>query len=127
MASPENAEGGKKGTIMRAVVTRVSEASVTIEEKLCGRINNGFLVLLGIGPEDTEALVEKLAEKICNCRVFEDEAGKMNLSLAQVGGQLLIISQFTLYADLKKDARDFRMLRTPGWQKNFMKNFWVPA
>ena len=106
MASPENAEGGKKGTIMRAVVTRVSEASVTIEEKLCGRINNGFLVLLGIGPEDTEALVEKLAEKICNCRVFEDEAGKMNLSLAQVGGQLLIISQFTLYADLKK--------KTPG-------------
>lgn len=91
---------------MRAVVTRVSEASVTIDEKICGRIKNGFLVLLGIGPEDTEAAVEKLAEKICNCRVFEDGNGKMNLSLAQVGGQLLVVSQFTLYADLKK--------KTPG-------------
>ena len=123
MASPENAEGGKKGTIMRAVVTRVSEASVTIEEKLCGRLNNGFLVLLGIGPEDTEALVEKLAEKICNCRVFEDEAGKMNLSLAQVGGQLLIISQFTLYADLKKRRPGFSHAANPRLAKELYEKF----
>lgn len=117
MASPENAEGGKKGTIMRAVVTRVSEASVTIEEKLCGRINNGFLVLLGIGPEDTEALVEKLAEKICNCRVFEDEAGKMNLSLEQVGGQ------FTLYADLKKRRPGFSHAANPRLAKELYEKF----
>ena len=84
---------------MRAVVTRVSEASVTIDGVVNGKIEKGFLVLLGVGPADTEETAEKLAEKICNLRVFEDENGKMNLNLEQVGGKLLVISQFTLYAD----------------------------
>ena len=84
---------------MRAVVTRVSHASVTIDGHLNGQIGRGFLVLLGIGPNDTEETADKLAEKICNLRVFEDENGKMNLSLEQVGGSLLVVSQFTLYAD----------------------------
>ena len=84
---------------MRAVVTRVSSASVTIDGKVEGAIDKGYLVLLGVGPDDTVAVCDKLAEKICNLRVFEDENGKMNLNLEQVGGSLLVISQFTLYAD----------------------------
>ena len=84
---------------MRAVVTRVSSASVAIGGETVGAIERGYLVLLGIGPGDTEAVADKLAETICNLRVFEDENGKMNLSLEQVGGALLVVSQFTLYAD----------------------------
>ena len=84
---------------MRAVVTRVREASVTIEGRVNGAIGQGFLVLLGVGPGDTEAVCDKLAEKICHLRVFEDENGKMNRSLEQVGGAILVVSQFTLYAD----------------------------
>src|SRR5699024_8702198 len=90
----------KKGCeLMRAVVTRVSSASVSIDENTVGAIEKGYLVLLGVGPSDTEAVADKLAEKICNLRVFEDENGKMNLNLEQVGGSLLVVSQFTLYAD----------------------------
>ncbi len=84
---------------MRAVVTRVKEASVTIEGAVRGQIGDGYLVLLGVGPEDTEETAVKLADKICNLRIFEDENEKMNLNLSQVGGSLLVISQFTLYAD----------------------------
>ena len=84
---------------MRAVVTRVAHASVTIGGSIAGQIGRGYLVLLGVGPEDTEDTAVKLADKICNLRVFEDENGKMNLSLEQVGGALLVVSQFTLYAD----------------------------
>ena len=84
---------------MRAVVTRVTSASVTIDGKVNGAIEKGYLVLLGIGPNDTEETAVKLADKICNLRVFEDENGKMNLSLEQVGGSILVISQFTLFAD----------------------------
>ena len=84
---------------MRAVVTRVSSASVTIGGAVEGAIERGFLVLLGVGPGDTEAVCDKLAEKICNLRVFDDGKGKMNLSLEQAGGALLVVSQFTLYAD----------------------------
>ena len=84
---------------MRAVVTRVTYASVTIGGCVNGQIDQGFLVLLGVGPNDTEATAVKLAEKICNLRVFEDENGKMNRNLEQVGGKLLVVSQFTLYAD----------------------------
>ncbi len=94
---------------MRAVVTRVKEASVTIDGTCVGRIGVGFLVLLGVGPEDTEREAEWLADKVCGLRVFEDEAGKMNLSLEAVGGKLLVVSQFTLYADLKS--------RRPGFSK----------
>ena len=84
---------------MRAVVTRVSSASVSIAGELAGAIERGYLVLLGVGPDDTDAVADKLAEKICNLRIFGDENGKMNLSLEQVGGALLVVSQFTLYAD----------------------------
>ena len=92
---------------MRAVVTRVSSASVTIDGTVRGAIDQGYLVLLGIGPQDNEAVCDKLAEKICNLRVFEDENGKMNLNLEQVGGSLLVISQFTLYADTKSRRPGF--------------------
>ena len=84
---------------MRAVVTRVSSASVTIDGRVNGEIGRGYLVLLGVGPGDTGETARKLADKICNLRVFEDEKGKMNLDLATVGGSLLVVSQFTLYAD----------------------------
>lgn len=84
---------------MRAVVTRVRSASVSIDGRVSGSIGQGYLVLLGVGPNDTEDTAVKLAEKICNLRVFEDENGKMNLNLEQVGGSILVVSQFTLYAD----------------------------
>ena len=84
---------------MKAVVIRVASASVEIEGKINGAIERGLLVLLGVGPNDTEKTAQKMAEKICNLRVFEDENGKMNLDLATVGGSLLVVSQFTLYAD----------------------------
>ena len=84
---------------MRAVVTRVNSASVVIDGAVNGAIEKGYLVLLGVGPSDTEETAVKLAEKICNLRVFEDENGKMNLNLEQVGGSLLVVSQFTLFAD----------------------------
>lgn len=90
---------------MRAVVTRVSSASVAIEGETVGKIGKGFLVLLGVGPEDTEALADKMADKICGLRVFSDEAGKMNLNLAAAGGELLVVSQFTLYASCRKGNR----------------------
>ena len=86
---------------MRAVVTRVKNAKVTIEGKVNGEIGQGFLVLLGVGPADTEAQAVRLADKICGLRIFEDEAGKMNRNLEAVGGSLLVVSQFTLYADTK--------------------------
>ena len=84
---------------MRAVVTRVKHASVTIQGAVTGQIGEGYLVLLGVAPADTEETAVKLAEKICNLRIFEDENEKMNRNLEQVGGSLLVISQFTLFAD----------------------------
>ena len=92
---------------MRAVVTRVSEASVTIDGNVHGKIGRGFLVLLGVGPSDTEGTARKLADKICHLRVFSDENGKMNLDLSAVGGSLLVVSQFTLYADTKSRRPGF--------------------
>lgn len=92
---------------MKAVVTRVRSASVTIDGNLNGKIGKGFLILLGVGPEDTEKDAVLLADKVCGCRVFEDENGKMNRNLAAVGGELLIVSQFTLYADLKSRRPGF--------------------
>ena len=92
---------------MKAVVTRVSRASVTIDGKVNGAIGRGFLVLLGVGPEDTPRDAALLADKVCGCRVFEDENGKMNRNLAAVEGQLLVVSQFTLYADLKSRRPGF--------------------
>ncbi|MFI3253127.1 MAG: D-aminoacyl-tRNA deacylase [Eubacteriales bacterium] len=84
---------------MKAIVTRVSSASVTIEKEIKGEIKTGFLVLLGVAPEDNEEICHNLADKICNLRVFSDENGKMNQNLEQVGGEILVISQFTLFAD----------------------------
>lgn len=84
---------------MRAVVTRVRSASVEIGGRVNGQIGQGYLILLGVGPEDTADTAVKLADKICNLRIFEDENEKMNLNLEQVGGSILVVSQFTLYAD----------------------------
>lgn len=92
---------------MRAVVTRVSSASVDIEGRTVGQIGRGFLVLLGIAPADTQAQADKLADKVCGLRVFEDQAGKMNLNLEAAGGSLLVVSQFTLYADTKSRRPGF--------------------
>ena len=94
---------------MRAVVTRVKSASVEIDGKIHGAIGKGFLVLLGVHQEDTEAEALKIADKICGLRVFEDENGKMNVNPADAGAELLIISQFTLFADCKS--------RRPGFSK----------
>ncbi|MBO5318010.1 MAG: D-tyrosyl-tRNA(Tyr) deacylase [Oscillospiraceae bacterium] len=90
---------------MRAVLTRVRSASVTIDGEVTGQISRGFLILLGVGPEDTEEHCRYLAEKALGLRVFEDENEKMNLSLSDVGGQVLVVSQFTLYGNCRKGRR----------------------
>lgn len=94
---------------MRAVVTRVRSASVTIEGNTVGQIGQGFLVLLGVHQEDTEQEALKIADKICGLRVFEDACGKMNVNPADAGAELLVISQFTLFADCRS--------RRPGFSK----------
>lgn len=86
---------------MRAVVTRVKSASVTIDKKTVGAIDKGFLVLLGVHKDDTEDIAKKIADRICGLRVFEDADGKMNVNPTDAGADLLIVSQFTLYADCK--------------------------
>lgn len=98
---------------MRAVVTRVNEASVTIDGEVHGRIGKGFLVLLGVHTADTEAEAKKIADKICGLRVFEDAAGKMNVNPTDAGAELLIISQFTLYADCKSRRPGFTAAARP--------------
>ena len=98
---------------MRAVVTRVKNARVEIEDKVNGAIDQGFLVLLGVGRSDTEAVADKLADKVCGLRVFDDENGKMNLNLAAVGGALLVVSQFTLYADTSSRRPGFSHAAKP--------------
>ena len=90
---------------MRAVLTRVKSASVTVDGKTIGQTGQGFLILLGITHEDTEAQAVKLADKLMGLRIFEDENGKMNRNLAAVGGELLVVSQFTLYGDARGGRR----------------------
>lgn len=90
---------------MRAVVQRVSEARVTVEGRVVGEIGRGLLVLLGVAPTDGPAQVSWLASKIAGLRIFSDEAGKMNLSVAEIGGGVLVVSQFTLYGDASKGRR----------------------
>ena len=90
---------------MRAILTRVTSASVTIDGNVVGQIGKGFLILLGVGPGDTEKECRALAEKCLALRIFEDENGKMNLGLDSVGGEVLVVSQFTLYGNCRKGRR----------------------
>ena len=90
---------------MRAVIQRVSRAQVSVHEEIVGKIGRGILVLLGVGKTDTEADADYLAAKIAGVRIFEDEHGKMNLSLADQGGEVLAVSQFTLHGDARKGRR----------------------
>ena len=90
---------------MKLVVQRVSGAQVEVDGKIVGKINDGFLVLFGAGQCDTKEQADYLAEKLCNLRVFRDENDKMNLSIKDINGELLIVSQFTLYADCRKGNR----------------------
>ena len=90
---------------MKFVIQRVTRASVAVDGKTVGQIGSGFLVLIGIADSDTEAIADKMTAKLLGLRIFGDEAGKTNLSLSDVNGQLLLISQFTLYADCRKGNR----------------------
>ena len=90
---------------MKFVIQRVTKASVAVDEKIVGKIDKGFLVLIGVSGNDTKEIADKMIKKMLGLRIFEDENGKTNLSLEDVGGELLLISQFTLYADCKKGNR----------------------
>ena len=90
---------------MRAIVQRVLSASVKVDNEIIGKINNGFLVLLGVGQDDDENDIKYIADKIINLRVFEDENEKMNLSLNDINGEVLVVSQFTLFGDCRKGRR----------------------
>ncbi|MCI6283169.1 D-aminoacyl-tRNA deacylase [Selenomonas sp.] len=110
---------------MRAVVTRVKSASVTIAGELHGAIGQGYLVLLGVGPDDTQETAEKLAEKIVHLRIFEDEQGRMNRDIAAVQGSILVVSQFTLYADLGGRRPGFSHAAKPDLAKPLYEYFLV--
>ena len=98
---------------MRAILTRVKSASVTIDGAVKGQIGKGFLVLLGVHVDDTEREAEKVADRICGLRIFEDENGKMNVNPTDAGAELLLISQFTLYADIKSRRPGFTQAARP--------------
>ena len=109
---------------MKAVIQRVSRASVDVNDETIGRIGRGFLVLLGVANEDTDEDMDYLVKKITQMRIFEDEAGKMNLSLKDVGGEILIISQFTLFASTKKGNRpSFTEAGAPDFSKEMYLKF----
>lgn len=90
---------------MRFIIQRVAKASVTVDGNVTGQIEKGFLVLIGVSEDDTKEIADKMIKKLVGMRIFEDENGKTNLALADVGGSLLLVSQFTLYADCKKGNR----------------------
>ncbi len=92
---------------MKFVIQRVQSASVTVDEKIVGKIGNGYLVLIGIAQTDTKEIADKMMRKLINLRIFEDAEGKTNLDIRAVNGSLLLVSQFTLYADCKKGNRPF--------------------
>lgn len=98
---------------MRAVLTRVSSASVSIDGAVHGKIGRGFLVLLGVRDDDTQVQAQKIADRICGLRIFEDENGKMNIGPQQAGAQLLIVSQFTLFADCRSRRPGFTRAARP--------------
>lgn len=108
---------------MRAVVTRVAKASVSVDGAEVAAIGQGLLVLLGVGPDDTEETAEKLADKVTGLRIFEDENGKMNLNLAAAGGSVLVVSQFTLYADLKSRRPGFSHAAPPDKAQALYEHF----
>ncbi|SEF92494.1 D-tyrosyl-tRNA(Tyr) deacylase [Caloramator fervidus] len=109
---------------MRAVVQRVKRASVMVEDRLVGKIDDGILVLLGVEDSDTLDDVKYMADKVCNLRIFEDENGKMNLSLIDVKGSLLVVSQFTLYGDCRKGRRpNFMMAAKPEHAEKMYNEF----
>lgn len=90
---------------MKLVIQRVTHASVTVDNNVIGKIGKGYMVLIGVSDTDTKEIADKMLDKMIKLRIFEDENGKTNLSLADVGGELLLISQFTLYANCKKGNR----------------------
>jgi len=108
---------------MKAVLTRVKSARVEIEGKITGQIGAGFLVLLGVGPEDTEAAADKMADKVCGLRIFEDENGKMNRNLEAAGGAILAVSQFTLYADTSSRRPGFSHAAPPSLAQPLYERF----
>lgn len=109
---------------MRAVVQRVRRGSVQVEGKTIASIERGYVILLGVGPSDTEAVAAALAKKIALLRVFEDDQGKMNLSIQEVGGQALVVSQFTLYADTSRGNRpSFINAATPEYASPLVDRF----
>ena len=99
---------------MRFVIQRVQHASVTVEEKRIGNIGHGFLVLIGVSQSDTKEIADKMIKKLIGLRIFQDENGKTNLDLKSVNGSLLLVSQFTLYADTKKGNRPSYVNAMPG-------------
>ena len=109
---------------MRAVLQRVTHASVTVDGQIVGKIGHGLLILLGIGHGDSEAQIKMLTEKIVHLRIFEDEEGKMNRSLLDIGGQALVVSQFTLYADMRRGRRPgFTDAATPAIAEPLVERF----
>ena len=108
---------------MKLVIQRVTRASVTIDGRVTGSIGKGYLVLIGIGREDTEETVRKYADKMLKLRIFEDENGKTNLSLSQVSGELLLVSQFTLYADTSSNRPGFSQAAPPDMAEKLYRYF----
>ena len=107
---------------MRALVQRVSNANVRIDDTVCGSIGRGLMILLGVGHEDTDIDADQCIDKIINLRIFEDDAGKMNRSVADIGGEILAVSQFTLYADTKKGNRPSFTDAAPPQQAELLYN-----
>lgn len=110
---------------MRGVVQRVTRASVTVDGEITGKIGKGLLVLLGVSTEDEESDAVYLLDKIINLRIFEDAAGKMNLSLIDVGGELLVVSQFTLYGDTRRGRRPSYLEAAAPEKANYLYEFFV--
>lgn len=108
---------------MKLVIQRVTRASVTVDGRVTGSIRKGYLVLIGIGREDTEETVRKYADKMLKLRIFEDENGKTNLSLSQVSGELLLVSQFTLYADTSSNRPGFSQAAPPDMAEKLYRYF----